>query len=120
MDKLFPLNLAKPTDELKELIKQYPDYPIVVLVGDEVAISDYAYTYCSDIGFKVGIILDCEAVCKDEKVYTDEDDFREDMEAYLAEEYDDISDEEFEKLLNKEVAKYDPYWKDVIFIWADN
>lgn len=27
MNKLFPLNLAKPTDKLKKLIKQYPNYP---------------------------------------------------------------------------------------------
>lgn len=118
--KIFPLDLTKSTDELKELISKHPDYPIVVIAGEDAACSDYSYTYCSDIRFGVGIILDCEAICKDEKVYSDEDDFREDMVEYLAEVYDDVSDEEFEKLVDNEIAKYDSYWKNVIFIYVDN
>lgn len=120
MDKLFPLNLAKPTDELKELIKQYPDYPIVVLADETAYLDDYTYTYCSDIGFGVGRILDCEAICKDEKVYTDEDDFMEDMGDFLSEEYPDLSDDELRKLIDEKIAEYDSYWKDVIIIWVGN
>ena len=41
MNKLFPLNLAKPTDKLKELIKQYPNYPIVVLADETAYFDDY-------------------------------------------------------------------------------
>lgn len=40
-----PLNMfLKQTDELKELITKYPDYPIVVIVDSEVvADSDYGW-----------------------------------------------------------------------------
>ena len=120
MNKLFPLNLAKPTDKLKELIKQYPNYPIVVLANETAYFDDYPYTYCSDIGFGVGRILDCEVICKDEKVYTDEDDLMEDMGAFLSEEYPDLSDDELRKLIDEKIAEYDSYWKDVIIIWVGN
>lgn len=119
-DTMFPLDLTKSTEKLKELILQYPDYPIVVLVAEDAVCDEYGYTYCSDISFGVGKILDCEAICKDEKVYSDKDDFIEDMIAYLMEEYAEIPDDDFEKLLSSEVAKYDPYWKDVITICVGN
>ena len=119
-DNVFPLNLTKSTEELKELISQYPDYPIVVLAAEDAVCADYAYTYCSDVGFGVGTILDCEAVCNGEKVYSDKDDLLEDMIGHLEDEYEDLSDEEFKKIVDKEVAKYDPYWKDVIIIWVSN
>lgn len=32
--KVFPLELTKSTEELKKLIAEHPDYPIVVLAGE--------------------------------------------------------------------------------------
>ena len=119
-NKIFPLDLTKSTTELKELIEQYPDYPIVVLAAEDAVSDDYSYTYCSDITFDIGTILDCEAVCRDEKVYVDKDDLIEDMRFYLEEVYDDVSEEEFDKIVDNEVAKYDSYWKDVIVVYAGN
>ena len=119
-NKIFPLDLTKSTTELKELIEQYPDYPIVVLAAEDAVSDDYSYTYCSDITFGIGTILDCEAVCRDEKVYVDKDDLIEDMRFYLEEVYDDVSEEEFDKIVDNEVAKYDSYWKDVIVVYAGN
>lgn len=119
-NKIFPLDLTKSTTELKELIEQHPDYPIVVLAAEDAVLDDYSYTYCSDITFDIGTILDCEAVCRDEKVYVDKDDLIEDMRFYLEEVYDDVSEEEFDKIVDKEVAKYDSYWKDVIIVYVGN
>ena len=31
-----------------------------------------------------------------------------------------LSDEEFNMKLQKEIKKYEPYWKKVICIWVDN
>lgn len=119
-DAIFPLDLTKSTEEFKEMIAKYPDYQIVVLANRDAVCDDYFYTYCSDISFEVGTILDCEAMCKDGQVYSDKDEFIEDMTEYLEEVYDDLSDDEFEKVLNREVAKYDPYWKNVIIIRVGN
>lgn len=58
----------------------------------------------------------------DDYVYNDRDDFKDALSNYLAEceEYENLSDEEFQTLLTKELSKYEPYWKEVIAITGDN
>lgn len=122
-----PLNMfTKQTDELKELIAKYPNYPIVVLVDSEVvANDDYGWWYAPEIRFNIGEILDCEQDINDEKVYVDRDEFEEDLADILGDElsesgdYDEITDEEFDTIVKTELAKYEPYWKKVIQIYAD-
>lgn len=118
-----PLNMfVKQTDELKELIKKYPDYPIVVLVGNEVVADDgYRWWYAPDLEFKIAEILDCEQDVDETKVYADRDEFEEDLINLLAliEEYENLSDEEFKKIVKAELQKYEKYWKPVIAIYAD-
>ena len=123
----FPLNLTKSTDELKRPIAEHPDYPIVVLAGDNANTGDYSWTFCSDISFGIDEILDVEAPYNDEMVCTDRDTFEERMSDWFYGKLDDegvdvdqMPDAEFEKQLKEEIAKYDPYWKDVIAIWATN
>ncbi len=117
-----PLNLSKSSDELKRLIAENPDLPIVVLVGRYAALDDYGYTYCTKIHFSVDEILDCTLPFSDDYVYNDRDDFKDALSNYLAEceEYENLSDEEFQTLLTKELSKYEPYWKEVIAITGDN
>ena len=118
-----PLNMfVKQTDELKELIKKYPDYPIVVLVGNEV-VPDYGFRwwYAPDLEFKIAEILDCKQDVDEMKVYTDRDEFEEDLINLLSliEEYENLSNEEFKKIVKAELQKYEKYWKTVIAIYAD-
>ncbi len=118
-----PLNMfTKQTDELKELITKYPDYPIVVMVANEVVADDYyGWWYAPDLSFSIGEFLDCEQDVNDEKVYVDRDDFEEDLMNVLADsgDYDEITDEEFDVIVKAELARYEPYWKKVIQIRAD-
>lgn len=114
------------TDELKKLIAEHPDYQIVVEVDSDVVADDgYAIWYAPRLLYKLGEILDCEQTVDDEKVYLDRDDFREDVSYRIfecdddfEEKYGKISDEEYEKLIDEYVAKYDDYWKNVIIICA--
>ncbi len=117
-----PLNLSKSSDELKQLIAENPNLPIVVLVGQYAASDDYGYTYCSDVQFCIDEILDCSLPFGKGYVYNDRDDFAYDLENYLADDetYENLSDEEFQTLLTKELSKYEPYWKKVIAITGDN
>lgn len=119
---IHPLCLSKSSDELKQLIAEYPDLPIVVLVGRYAALDDYGYTYCTQIHFSIEEILDCTLPFGDDYVYNDRDDFENALSDYLAdcEEYENLSDEEFQTLLDKELSKYEPYWKKVIAITGDN
>ena len=100
-----PLNMfTKQTDELKELIAKYPDYPIVVLVDKEVVGDDfYNWWYAPEIRFGIGEILDCEQDINDERTYTDRDEFEEDLIDKLSwdEIYDKLSEKEFDKVVEK-------------------
>lgn len=120
--KYRPLDMfLKQTDELKELIAKYPDYPIVVIVDSEVvADCDYGWWYAPEIRFGIGEILDCEQNVDDEKTYIDRDELEDDLRDKLSwdEIYDKLSDEEFDKVVEKELNKYEPYWKKVIQIRA--
>ena len=118
-----PLNMfTKQTDELKELIAKHPDYPIVVMVANEVVSDDYyGWWYAPCLSFSIGEILDCEQDVNDERVYTDRDEFEEDLVEILGDsgDYDETTDEEFDAIVKAELAKYEPYWKKVIQIRAD-
>lgn len=77
--------------------------------------------YASNIRFAIGEILDCEQDIDDCKVFADRDEFEEELEEQLYDKYESVTEEEeFQKLLAKEIEKYEPYWKDCIFIYADN
>ena len=121
--KYRPLDMfLKQTDELKELIAKYPDYPIVVIVNSEVVADDYyGWWYAPEIRFGIGEILDCEQDINDERVYADRDEFEEDLADKLSdnEDYNGTTDEEFDAIVKAELEKYEPYWKKVIEIRAD-
>lgn len=118
-----PLNMfIRQTDELKKIISEYPDYPIIVMVGSDVVADDYyGWWYAPCLSFSVGEILDCEQDIDYDKTYTDRDEFKEDIIEKLA--WDDenagLSDEDFDKLVEEFYQEYEPYWKKVIQIYAD-
>ena len=118
MKEVYSFNLAHNTEKLKELIAEHPDYDIVFLAGDEAnPDGEYGYMYCSDIRFKIGEILDAD-YRHIETVFCDRDDFEEKVREDL--EDMDGSDEEYEEAVKATLEKYEPYWKKVIAIYADN
>lgn len=110
------------TTELKNLIAEHPDYPIAVMCGEECNCGDYSWMFASDIRFDVGEILNCEQPVDDCQIFTDRDYFEERLEEWLWDELNqpDVEEIEFQKKLAEEKAKYEPHWKDCIFIYADN
>lgn len=113
-----PSGLLTKTDELRRLIIENPELPLVVMAGMDCNNGDWAFMSCSDCHAELGEILDCDQEVNDEKVYSDRDDFREDLE-YC---YDDFegSDQEFEQMIAHELEQYEPYWKKCIFLYVDN
>ena len=81
MREYKPLKMfTAQTDELKKLIAEHPDLPIVVLTNEDVvAGDDYGWWYAPKISFSLGELLDCEQDVNNEKVYVDRDDFEEDL-----------------------------------------
>lgn len=114
MSKHGNLDIVHDCSELRKFITENPELPIVVLAGDEANSGDYQYAYCSHVECKIGEILDCELPFDDDRIliFCDRDDFRETLGDFLC----DLSDEEFER----ELEKYEPYWKKVIEVWVNN
>ena len=111
---------TQKTDELRRLILENPDLPIVVLAGEEASGSGFYWTYCSSISFHIGEMLDCDFYDYDDAIFTDRDRLREKIEDDLWKEYHERSDKEYDAAIEREVAKYEPYWKRVIAIYATN
>lgn len=118
-----PLNvIIAQTNELKRLIAEYPDYPIVVICNGEVCADDGSkWWYAPSLSFDIGEILDCEQDVNEERIYSDREEFQEDIEYKLSDlpEYEKLSDKEFDAVVDKKLAEYDSYWKKVIAIRAD-
>ena len=79
---------------------------------------DYPYMSCSYIKAYKGEFLDCTQTVNDCMCYTDRDEFEEAVADSLAD--GDYTDEEFDALVKKTVAEYDPYWKPCIILDVDN
>lgn len=114
-------SLTQKSDELKKLILENPELPIVVLAGEEANNGYCGWMYCSDISFAIDEILDCDFYDYDDTVFTDRDRFEEKIEEDLYDKFSvSISEEEFNEKVKHEIDKYEPYWKKVIAIYANN
>ena len=110
------------TDELRKLIIENPDLPMLVMAGEDCNSGYYGYMTCGDVYCRIGEFLDCDQTVNDERVYTDRDEFEEDLEdrLYDPELHDGMTDEMWDHLVQDEVAEYDPFWKKCIIVYVDN
>lgn len=58
-DERRPTGLLHSADELRQLIRENPTLPLLVLAGEEANIGDYSYMCCSYIKAYKGEFLDC-------------------------------------------------------------
>lgn len=112
--------LATETDELKKLILENPELPIVILADEDSSNADYGWTYCSRISFYIEEILDWDFYDYNDTVITDRDRLEELVGDMLWDDYYDKPDEEYDAAVKCELEKYEPYWKKVIAIYASN
>lgn len=119
MSDYYLLNECK---ELKRLITENPDLPLMFFAGDTGNDGTYCYMSCDTIRAHKGRVLDCENEINDEIVFDDERYFEEEVEEALAwtDEAKDLSDKEFDELVEEEIAKYDDKWKDCIIVYVGN
>lgn len=116
------LGLIHDATELRKLIAENPDLPIVILAGEEAnSGGDYYWMYCSSVSCCIDEILDTSTPFDDEHVFTDKVEFEEAVSDHLIDdETEKLSDTDFDKLVKAEVAKYDQYWRKVIAVYANN
>lgn len=113
-----PTGLLHTADELRQLIRNNPTLPLLVFAGEEANSGDYSYMSCSYIKAYKGEFLDCAQTVNDCMCYTDRGEFEEAVADSLAD--GDYTDEEFDALVKKAIAEYDPYWKPCIILNVDN
>lgn len=114
------LEIVHDAAELRKLIAENPDLPIVVCVGEEAYSGEWGYEYCTNVFCKLDEILDCEIPFGNGIVPTDKDEFEEQLADYLYCENKELSDEDFDNLVKTELAKYEPFWKKAIAIRVNN
>lgn len=109
--------------KLRKLILENPDLPITVIAGAYANSGDYGYEYCDNVICCIEEILTGTLPFdNDGYVFDDRIEFEERLANYLIKtlEGQKCSDSEFEELLKRELARYEPCWTKVIAIYADN
>ena len=120
MNKFRNYTLTKQSDELRKLILENPDLPIVVLASEDANCGSYYWMFCSSISFYITEILDCDFYDYDDAVFCDRDRLEEYIEDMLYDEYYKKSNEEYEEAIKNKLAEFEPYWTKVIAIYVSN
>lgn len=120
MSVLKTYSLTEKSDELKKLILENPDLPIVVLAGENANDGYYGWMYCSSISFSIDEILDCDFYDYNDAVFNDRDNLETSIGDILYDEYCDKSEEEYEEAIKNKLTELEPYWTKVIAIRVDN
>lgn len=96
-----------------KLIEQHPELPLLFQTTEETG----GYV-CSSISARIGEVLDCGQQINDEIIYTDRDEFMEDLiqVVYDTSPYDDRPDSYYAQLAGKLAEEYEPYWRKCIII----
>lgn len=117
-----PTDLLHTGDELRKLLLEHPDLPLLVFAGDECNSGDYSYMSCTSVVADVGEFLDCQQEVDSEWCYTDRENFEEALAdiLYYNDEAEGKTDAEFDALVKKKMAEYDPYWKPCIILCVNN
>lgn len=120
MRRFNRLEISKSSNELKRLIAENPDLPIMVLCDNDLYCDYYNSTIAPSISFYLGEFLDCDQKVNEERVYFDRDEFLEELSYKLEDlpEFEDLTQEEFDKAVEAEFDKYSSYWQKAIIINA--
>ena len=113
------LDLIYDASELRKLIIEKPDFPLVIFAGRNTYCEDYSWIACTDVRVSIGEVLDCEQSVKEDYIYCDRKEFEDDLWNYLEDEFEG-DDEEFFEFIKNKLKEYEPYWKSAIIIYADN
>lgn len=113
--------LVHDSVELRKLMQEHPDIPVVVLADEESACADYAWTYCSRVRCAMSQILDVKTPYDgEESVFTDKEEFRDAIAEVIDAEHPTVTDRVLDEMVEAEFKKYEEYWRDVIAIYASN
>ena len=114
-----PTGLLHATDEIRKLIIDNPDLPLLVFVGNETTYDEWCYTCASKCTAQIGEVLDCEQDIVEGKVFCDKEEFEDELR-YFEEDDFQGSDAEFDEYIKKIMGWYEPFWKKCIILYVEN
>ena len=120
---MYKFNIVKDSTELRKAIVENPELPIVVMTSYDAVEEDFYWTYCSIVHCEVGEVLNCEIPWREGLVYNSRTKFEDDLADYLSgtiEGANEMTDKEFEHLLEVEKSVYDEYWHKAIIVKVNN
>lgn len=109
--------LLHATDELRKLILENPELPMLVFAGEECNGGDYSYMSCTRVDAYIGEFLDCQQTVNEVWCFTDRDELEEQIE--IRSNFTG-TDEEFTAYIKSRMEEYEPYWKPCIIVYIDN
>ena len=109
------------SNELKNLISENPELPIIFLAGSCANLDKETCTCCYETFAEIGEIIDTEEfpVCSD-FVFHNRDEFYEVLYECLEDDYKDLDKTSLDDLFQKYVKEYEPHLKKVIAVYVDN
>lgn len=121
LEKL-PTGYMMRNEPIRKLITENPDLPLVFIATDEACSYDFQSMFCSSVTAEIGEVLDCQQTINDEIVYTDRDDFEDEIfdQIETLTGYDDRPEEWYQSEVKRIAAEYDPYWRKAIIITVSN
>ena len=101
----------KDCTELKQLILENPDLPLIAFAGEEAWQGEYGYN-------QADVRCGLESLTLYADLWLDEDEYKEKLNNDLAdeEEYKDLSDEDYEKIIDEKVKETE--FIKAIVIWV--
>ena len=108
-------DIAHSCDDLKKLIAENPDLPLVFDANEDANTDGYETMICTVVYARIGEVLDCDQDINNERIYTDRAEFKDAVEEYL---YD--TDGNYEQELERILAQYEPSWKKCILVTVGN
>lgn len=115
--------LIHDATELRKLIAENPDLPIVVLASEEANSGEWGWQYCNNVSCCIKEILDIRTPFdRDDTIFDDRDEFEEAIGdcMYYKEPYKSMTNGEFDAAVHREASMYDGYWKKVIAVYVSN
>lgn len=89
----------KDTAELKKLILENPDLPLLIFCGEESWNGDYAYSQAEAHG------IDVKKLTLYNEMWMPEDEYRETLENDLADDYKKMTDSEYSAMIDEKVSQ---------------
>lgn len=117
--KIVEKDVLVDSRQLKKLLRFKDNLPLLFEVSDDAA-GDYSTTIigAENVHCRVGEILNAEVFWNKERIYTDREEFEDDLRDNLAdEEYcSALSEDKFESAVEVWKTRYAPYWRNAIIV----